>query len=235
MQMPLSGASKRLGRATAARRYPPPRGRRSAIPPRKVEGAQRIIEAATLLFEQKGYHGTTLDDIARRAGMAKPTVYQHVGSKGELLESIFARVLDRMDANFARLEVIDDHLVQLTSFVRHYVVSVIELQPYYRIFFGEERELPVRTRRRFREWSHQMTDRMVKLLEQAQADGILRGNLDARLTLYLLVGMLSSVSRWYRPGEWSADRIVEEIGVILGDVVTPEHREAVAALFHAQA
>lgn len=163
--------------------------------------------------------------------MAKPTVYQYVGSKGELLESIFSRVLDRMDDNFARIEKIDDRLVQLVTFVRNYVASVTELQPYYRIFFGEERELPPRTRTRFRQWSHDMSERMVSLVADAQIEGIVRSELDARLTVNLVVGMLSSIARWYRPGPWSVERIVEEVAVIVANVVVPEHRHAVSALF----
>lgn len=198
------------------------------MPPRKAEGADRIVEAATLLFEQKGYRGTTLDDIARKAGMAKPTVYQHVGSKAELLETIFGRVLDRMDENFAKLERVDDPLVQIATFVRSYVASVIELQPYYRIFFDESRELPARTRRRFRSWSQQMTDRMVRLLTRAQDDGVVRAEVDPRLVVYLVVGMISSMSRWYRPGAWSTDQIVDQLALVLGNVVTPGNDVAAA-------
>lgn len=199
------------------------------MPPRNAEGADRILEAATLLFEQQGYRGTTLDDIARKAGMAKPTVYQHVGSKAELLETIFSRVLDRMDENFATIELVHDPLVQIATFVRSYVASVIELQPYYRIFFDEARELPARTRRRFRGWSQQMTDRMVRLVTVAQEEGVVRADVDPRLAVYLVVGMLSSISRWYRPGVWSTEQIVDQIALVLGNVVAPGH-DVVGAL-----
>lgn len=198
------------------------------MPPRSADGADRILEAATLLFEQQGYRGTTLDEIARKAGMAKPTVYQHVGSKAELLESIFARVLGRMDDNFTDLELVDDPLVQLATFVRNYVVSVIELQPYYRIFFNESRELPVRTRRTFSAWSAQMTDRMVRLVSVAQEKGVVRAEVEPRLVVYLVVGMLSSICRWYRPAVWSTDQIVDQLAVLLGDVVAPGHDVAAA-------
>jgi len=198
------------------------------MPPRKAEGADRILEAATLLFEQQGYRGTTLDDIARKAGMAKPTVYQHVGSKAELLETIFARVLDRMDENFAQLELVDDPLVQIATFVRSYATSVVELQPYYRIFFDESRELPARTRRRFRSWSRQMTDRMVRLIATARDEGVVRAEVDPRLVVYFVVGMVSSISRWYRPDVWTTDQIVDQLALVLGNVIAPGHDVAAA-------
>lgn len=199
------------------------------MPPRKAEGADRILKAATMLFEQQGYRATTLDDIARAAGMAKPTVYQHVGSKAEMLETIFARVLNRMDENFTALEHVDDPLVQITTFVRSYVESVVELQPYYRIFFNESRELPARTKRRFGAWSEQMTDRIVRLVTVAQQEGVVRAEIEPRLVVYLVVGMLSSISRWYRPGVRSTDQIVDQLAIVLGNVVAPGH-DVVAAM-----
>lgn len=190
---------------------------------RKVPNAESIVAAATVLFEEKGYRGTTIDEIARKAGMAKPTVYQYVGSKGELLEAIFAKVLGRMDANFAELEGVDDRLEQLVLFVRNYAYSVFDLQPYYRIFFGEEHELPAETRLHFHDWSRRMTERMVGLVRAAQDDGVVRPELDPRLTVFLVVGMLSSMSRWYRPTPWTRERIVAELVTLLSSALTPGH------------
>ncbi len=56
-----------------------------------AEETQRaIVEAAALLFAQKGYHGTSIAGIASEAGVAVQTIYNSVGSKHEIL----SRVLD---------------------------------------------------------------------------------------------------------------------------------------------
>ena len=49
---------------------------------------QRILEAARELFLATGYRSTSLDDIASAAGVTKPTVYQHFGSKRQLFGSV---------------------------------------------------------------------------------------------------------------------------------------------------
>lgn len=52
--------------------------------PRSAEKRQLILDAATHLFTEQGYEGTSVDDIAQRAGVSKQTVYTHFGSKENL-------------------------------------------------------------------------------------------------------------------------------------------------------
>jgi AcrR family transcriptional regulator len=49
---------------------------------------QRILDAATAAFSERGYHGTTTRDIAERAGMSPAALYLHHSSKEELLFAI---------------------------------------------------------------------------------------------------------------------------------------------------
>lgn len=53
-----------------------------------------ITESATELFARAGYHGTSLREIAERAGISKATLVHHVGSKDELLTAVL-RLRDR--------------------------------------------------------------------------------------------------------------------------------------------
>lgn len=52
----------------------------------------KIIEAATELFAEKGYHATSVNDIARQAGMTKGGIYWYFDSK----RAIFMTILDEM-------------------------------------------------------------------------------------------------------------------------------------------
>jgi AcrR family transcriptional regulator len=68
--------------------------RRAAIGrPRQMLEADRrrhLIDAAAELFLHKGYHATTMDDVARCAGMSKKTVYQVFSSKSELFDALLS-------------------------------------------------------------------------------------------------------------------------------------------------
>ncbi|HEY8466987.1 MAG TPA: TetR/AcrR family transcriptional regulator [Solirubrobacterales bacterium] len=78
---------------------------------RAREGAARrspakreaILDAATDLFLRGGYLGTTVDQIAARAGVAKQTVYEHFGGKEALFNEIVLRTIDQVGRPFFEL------------------------------------------------------------------------------------------------------------------------------------
>jgi AcrR family transcriptional regulator len=53
-----------------------------------------LLEAALGAFSEKGYHATAMDDIADRAGVSKPVLYQHFDSKLDLYLGLAGRVCD---------------------------------------------------------------------------------------------------------------------------------------------
>jgi AcrR family transcriptional regulator len=55
------------------------------------ERRSAILDAALTAFSQKGYHATSLDDIAREAGVSKALIYEHFASKQELHGDLIAR------------------------------------------------------------------------------------------------------------------------------------------------
>lgn len=64
--------------------------------PRPVREAQ-VVELAEILFLERGYHAASMDELARRAGVSKPVVYDLVGSK----EQLFSRLVDKAAADLA--------------------------------------------------------------------------------------------------------------------------------------
>ncbi len=62
--------------------------------PRKQRRAQLLL-AAQEVFVERGYHATAMDEIAERAGVSKPVLYQHFPGKLEL----YLAILDRLNAD----------------------------------------------------------------------------------------------------------------------------------------
>ncbi|MGA5420330.1 TetR/AcrR family transcriptional regulator [Streptomyces lavendulocolor] len=58
---------------------------------------QAILDAATTVFLNKGYSGTSMDDIARLAAVSKQTVYKHFADKEKLFAEIVMATTDRID------------------------------------------------------------------------------------------------------------------------------------------
>jgi AcrR family transcriptional regulator len=97
----LSGQEKQehYARSAVATREPPtPRTRRRV--PREVRIPQ-IARIAENLFGQFGYQGTSMDDVARLAGVSKPVVYDLVGSKEELFKLCLARNANELASRVA--------------------------------------------------------------------------------------------------------------------------------------
>ena len=50
-----------------------------------------MLDAATAVFSERGFHAASMDEIAERAGISKPMVYLYLGSKGELFSACIRR------------------------------------------------------------------------------------------------------------------------------------------------
>jgi TetR/AcrR family transcriptional regulator of autoinduction and epiphytic fitness len=69
-----------------------------AAPRPKLSDQKRaaILEAAAVTFRAEGFHATTMDTIAERAGVSKRTVYNHFSSKDELFDVITDGLWDKL-------------------------------------------------------------------------------------------------------------------------------------------
>ncbi len=61
----------------------------------KEEARKRIMEVGVQVFAEKGYHQTTMDDVAKELNVSKGTLYLYFNSKEELLKAITERFQDR--------------------------------------------------------------------------------------------------------------------------------------------
>jgi len=78
---------------------------RSLKEKQRQEREELILQAAEEMLAEKGYHETSMDEIAVRVGIAKGTVYLHFPSKEDLVMAIFARgmlkLLEGVEASIA--------------------------------------------------------------------------------------------------------------------------------------
>lgn len=81
-------------------------------PRARMTGAERrhqLIDIARSLFAERGYEGTSIEEIAQRANVSKPVVYEHFGGK----EGLYAVVVDREMS--ALLDRITSSLTKMTN------------------------------------------------------------------------------------------------------------------------
>jgi AcrR family transcriptional regulator len=84
-----------LANATASRGGGPAANRRGSRLPRDERRGQ-LLGAASEIFVDRGYHAAGMDEIADRAGVSKPVLYQHFSSKLELYLAVLAQHVDNL-------------------------------------------------------------------------------------------------------------------------------------------
>jgi AcrR family transcriptional regulator len=176
----------------------------------------RIIAAAAHLFSEMGYHRTTTRELAERAEMTKGALYYHVGHKEEILVWIHEMVAERGLSALTAVARADGPAPRVVAgmFVAHCRV-MDEQRDGFAVVSEEMKYLPPAALRRVAA----RRDRYEKVMGEALARGVAAGELrdvDVRVLVLLVVGMLNSTYRWYQPnGRLSPDAM----GLALADLV----------------
>jgi AcrR family transcriptional regulator len=112
--------------------------------PSKTSGKrERVVEAARELFLAHGLRGTSMEAIARRAGVAKPTLYAHFPDKDAVFLAILEALLTEKLAIFEKMMATElpvaERIGQALAAEFAVVVGAIEGSPHRAELFGEHR------------------------------------------------------------------------------------------------
>lgn len=165
-----------------------------------------LLLVATMTFTERGYDGTSMEDLARRLGITKSAIYHHVSGKAELLRLATDRALDGLSAVVGEAQTMPGRAIdRLEHVVRRSVEVLVDELPYVTLLLRVRGNTPVERRAlaRRRQIDHALTE----LVATAESEGDVRPDVDAAITARLLFGMVNSVVEWYRPSRAGADRI----------------------------
>ena len=99
-----------------------------------TERRASILAVAKVLFADGGYHGVSVDDIAKRLGVSPAVLYQHFDSKESLYEAVLSEITDKRESYVeAILAVNDDFATVLSHMTRIYADSVAADPDYLRM------------------------------------------------------------------------------------------------------
>lgn len=177
----------------------PDSARASRGPGRPGYDLESLLAVAVAVFNERGYDGTSMEILARRLGITKSSIYYHVDGKEDLLRLALDRALDGLSEAAAEAEEPGRPAIErLERLVERSVEVLVDRLPYVtlllRVRGNTEVERDALERRR-------QFDRVVAgLVQQAEADGDVRADVDPAVTARLLFGMVNSIVEWYRPG-----------------------------------
>lgn len=175
-----------------------------------------LTRQAARLFAEKGYHGTSIGDLAEAMGVQKGSLYAHIASKQDLLyetmregAAAFHAGLDAISEGLpatekirlalrSHLRVVADQLDVATVFVQE-----------WRYLEGERRDEIVAERRRYEE-------RIRSLFREGRDLGELRSDLDDATAALLLLSAANWAYTWLRPGT-DTDELADRFYALLLD------------------
>ncbi len=157
---------------------------------------QALLTAAVRLFNERGFHATSLDEVATSVGVTKPLVYHYLGNKDQvLLECVSFGLAQLREVAEAARAVPGRGIDRLKAFLRRYAEVV--MGDFGRCVIRTSDEmLTADSRARFRAAKREMDAAMREMLEAAVADGSVR-IADVRLTAFTIAGALNWSARWH--------------------------------------
>lgn len=171
---------------------------------------EAVLRTAAQVFNEKGFHATSLDEVAERLHVTKPTLYYYAKSKDEILFECVRIGLEMTQAAINRVSESGGTAVQkLQAAMLEYAKIVTMDFGMCLIRVGEEALVP-KSRKRLRHLKGSIDREFRGLIEQAIAEGAL-APCDPKIAAFVVAGALSWIGRWYRPdGSLSADEVAQQ-------------------------
>lgn len=165
-----------------------------------AERRQQIVTSAADLFDEGGYTSTTMDDIARGVGLAKPTLYHYFPSKDDILRAIHEEFIDLLIDRHEQRSATGLAPEQLLLEVMADILELMEThRGHVRVFFEHHRELPASEREAIKV----KRDHYQQFVEELITEGIQKGTFrdtDPHLATLATFGMCNWAYQWYRAG-----------------------------------
>jgi AcrR family transcriptional regulator len=181
-----------------------------------------LIQAAADVFKSKGVASTSIDDIARVAGVDRATLYYYVASKDELFRDV---IVDALKSNVDLAERIsetddppEEKLRALITAVMH---SYAEHYPHMFVFLGEDTATLPRAEHAkvdIAELKRRFHRALISIIRDGVDSGIFRPDISPRLAAYGVIGMLNWTHRWFDPdGPLDADDVARAFACLSVD------------------
>ncbi|HEY3061257.1 MAG TPA: TetR/AcrR family transcriptional regulator [Chloroflexota bacterium] len=178
---------------------------------------QQVRAAALRLFREKGYHATSMRDIAEAVGINKGSLYSYIRSKEDLLIPFFERAMGLL---LVEIEAIssDASLVpteRLKRAIKAHILNVAENLDILTVYLSEWRQLTADSLSTVRGQRERYAALFLAIIEDGQNRGEFRA-MDARIAALGMIGMCNYLFRWYRQDGRLAP---EQIADVLTDLL----------------
>jgi len=175
-----------------------------------------LTRKAARLFAEKGYHGTSIGDLAEAMGVQKGSLYAHIHSKQDLL---WETAQEGAEAFHAALDAIPEDLrptEKIRLALRNHLRVVAEQLDVATVFVQEWRYLDEPRREEFIAERRRYEERIRDLFREGRELGELRADLDEAAAALLFLSAANWAYTWLKPGR-DTDALADRFFALLLD------------------
>ncbi|MTD52641.1 TetR family transcriptional regulator [Amycolatopsis sp. RM579] len=172
-----------------------------------------VLEHATRLFAERGFNGTSLQDIAEAMGLKRPALYYYFKSKDELLDRLIVEATSGPAHDLNKIAALSDMDVaaRLHAMARHIVIWVTSNRDRFLLLVKSESDLSPASAKKFNEGRRAALDAVRSIIEEGIEAGQFRP-VDAKIAAFGVWGICNWAAWWYHPkGETPLDTVADQL------------------------
>ena len=177
------------------------------VPDRKTE----VFRVAAELMVEKGYGGTSINDIAQAVGMTKAGLYHHISSKQDMLYRILIHALNELERIVsAPVRLIEDPEQRLRQLMRLQILGSVKHGLAFTVLFLEKKHLAAAQKKEINKRIKEHHALIRETLQEIAENGKLR-SLDVNVATMHIMNAMSGVARWkYQDFASDAEHLIQE-------------------------
>jgi len=177
-----------------------------------------IIKAGAALFREKGFGAASMRDLAENIGIEAASLYNHIKSKNEILESICFGVANDFNAHMDEVELSDaSPLEKIETILRFHILQMVEHVEEVLVADREWKHLDEPYRSNFHNQRRNYRKRFATIVE----DGIKKNQIkkiDSPTAVLIMLHAVGGIESWHRStAKITAQEVEENIVRILID------------------
>ena len=174
---------------------------------------EEVMNVAARLFAAKGYHATTLDQIAEEMGVTKPALYYYVNNKEDILRTIVNRMMEPMEKVTKMGNSSLTPREKMAGMIKVLVQFATIRKETALIAFEQANILPKRSRDALRRRQKDVENTVQQVIKEGIAKGVFT-DVDPRMASFAILAVANGAYRWYRsagnfPPEKIAGQFIE--------------------------
>ena len=157
-----------------------------------------IIEKASKLFREKGFGAASMRDLAEHVGVEAASLYNHIQSKAEILQTICFKVANEFMSNLEQVEASSQSTIKkMEAIIRLHIRMMLDQYEYIYIADHEWRHLPEPYLSNFLNQRRNYRKRLGDIIEEGIARGEMK-HIDPYVAVLIILSAVSGIDSWQR-------------------------------------